>query len=286
MDADPPRPPTEMNPSYGDNLMRLIRFLDEPRLRVGDMDISYRQVNYWEEKGLLLGKQERDSHHAWRAFSLVDYYWIRMAVASREWGISFTVLQALREAMEEASPGPLMPAGQAPRALSFLLSEFVVTRLNLNLLISRAGAFTVFNPANQDVFDPSVREFLDRDHLSLSLAAIMRSTLLEHGPNHLLCRLPGLLSAGETALFRDLKLGVTRWVGIIPLEQTLHERKRTGEGPDADLLRFYIDHLVGWPYERIEYRNDGGAVQTLTWREWSLRLEETGGLPGAEQIPD
>jgi DNA-binding transcriptional MerR regulator len=56
-------------------------------LKVFDKSISYRTVNYWDEKGYLLFERDKDETE-WRKLSFVDYIWLRMLDELRKMGIA------------------------------------------------------------------------------------------------------------------------------------------------------------------------------------------------------
>lgn len=51
-------------------------------------NISYRTVNYWDEKGLLIGDIERFRSEGWRRFSFIEFVWIEILNSLRELGVS------------------------------------------------------------------------------------------------------------------------------------------------------------------------------------------------------
>ena len=79
----------------------------------------------------------------------------------------------------------------------------------------------------------------------------------------------------ERNLIRDVRLGLTRWVKIVALEQPAQEMKQTGEDKEPELTAFLLTGLMGWPYELIEYRNEGAAPREIRMQDWSERLGDS-----------
>lgn len=67
-------------------------------IQIFDKEISYRKINYWDEKGyLLIDRVEGESE--WRKLSFTDYIWIRLLDELRKMGMSieFVVKVLFRE---------------------------------------------------------------------------------------------------------------------------------------------------------------------------------------------
>lgn len=61
-----------------------------------DLPVSYRQINHWNEKGLLIEKTEMGK---WREFSFMEYVWVLMIVKLREWGVGLSQIKSIRDFM-------------------------------------------------------------------------------------------------------------------------------------------------------------------------------------------
>ena len=257
------------------DLETLFGRLEARDLRARDLGISYRQLNHWDTNGLLLQGADRAEGQSWRAFSLLDLFWIRLAQSLRNWGITLEVLRRLKDELEAHLPPPFDPeadpAATGPRVFLLVVAEFVITRVDLNLLVLREGEFLFYNPARQDGYDDATRRFFAQHHLSVSLAAIFHEVLHTHGLGHPLFRLPGFLSPAERDLIRAVKLGQLEFLKIFPLDQVAVEWAPVEPGEmERDLLRL----LVGWPYERIAYRYAGGQTHEMAYVDWNARLPE------------
>lgn len=61
-----------------------------------DLPVSYRQINHWNEKGILMEKTQPGK---WREFSFMEYVWLLMVVKLREWGIGLQEIKRIRDFM-------------------------------------------------------------------------------------------------------------------------------------------------------------------------------------------
>jgi len=68
---------------------QLFNQLMEPKFnaKIFENEITYRTINYWDEKGYLLFERD-DNDKEWRKLSFTDYIWIRMLDDLRQIGVS------------------------------------------------------------------------------------------------------------------------------------------------------------------------------------------------------
>lgn len=64
---------------------------------VGKTSISYRNVNHWEEMGLLFDDENRKD--GWRKFSIVELVWLHIIKELREYGMSLEAIKKVKEAI-------------------------------------------------------------------------------------------------------------------------------------------------------------------------------------------
>lgn len=266
-------------------VLGIIRNLEEPNLRVKDLDINYRQANYWEEKNLFYEGYSRSRETSWRKFSLLDYFWIKLVSNLRSWGVSFESLKKLKSELEtpigrveeksllglfseEKSIGTL-------RVFPLLLAEFVVSRLNINLLATQKDRFCLFNPSHQEFLDPEIIDILNHTHISVSIADLFREMLFQKGVDQPSFQIRGLYSKEEMDLYRLIRFGIAEEVSIYPLHQVKKSsNKLPGDSYDK-FLKFYADNILGWPYERLEYIESGSNPKTIECLTWEQRLNST-----------
>lgn len=82
---------------------RFALFQEEVRNRkyaIGDTNVKYRNLDYWEEKGLLPeGADTRG--RGWRRFNLIEVVWIEALNRLREFGISVEKIAKVKDAVLE-----------------------------------------------------------------------------------------------------------------------------------------------------------------------------------------
>ena len=60
-----------------------------------DIRVPYRNINHWDEKGLLLNTKRGDGQ--WRKFNFMDCMWVRIISELRKFGVSFALIKLLKE---------------------------------------------------------------------------------------------------------------------------------------------------------------------------------------------
>lgn len=68
--------------------------LRERRFSVGETDVAYRVINYWEEKRLL---PKRGKDEGWRKFSFVELIWLKVIQRLRNYGIPISTIKATKK---------------------------------------------------------------------------------------------------------------------------------------------------------------------------------------------
>lgn len=64
---------------------------------VGKTSISYRNINHWEEMGLLFDDENRKD--GWRKFNIVEVVWLFIIKELREYGMSLEAIKKVKEAI-------------------------------------------------------------------------------------------------------------------------------------------------------------------------------------------
>lgn len=122
----------EINLLKSDEKVDLMPFLSEPRYRVGDIPITYRQIYLLSKDGLLDAQQDEGK---WRKFSFVELVFLFTIKELKTIGFSNGQLVPLYEAffkggksdMIKRENGVTVPRGYASRAIGYAFLQIPVT---------------------------------------------------------------------------------------------------------------------------------------------------------------
>jgi len=73
---------------------KLLNTLEEPRFLISDLDVAARDATYWDKQGIL---PEMKGAGARRKYDFVQAIWIRLIKQMRSFGVSITIIKALKE---------------------------------------------------------------------------------------------------------------------------------------------------------------------------------------------
>ncbi|MFZ7144337.1 MAG: MerR family transcriptional regulator [Bacteroidota bacterium] len=74
---------------------KLYSVISEERFLIKDLDIPYRQINHWDEKGII--SFSRKITEGWRKFSFVELVWIKMVDEFRQFGIPLDIIAKVKK---------------------------------------------------------------------------------------------------------------------------------------------------------------------------------------------
>jgi DNA-binding transcriptional MerR regulator len=74
---------------------KLYTIISEERFLIKDLDIPYRQINNWDEKGVI--SFSRKITEGWRKFSFVELIWIKMVNEFRNFGIPLEIISKVKK---------------------------------------------------------------------------------------------------------------------------------------------------------------------------------------------
>jgi DNA-binding transcriptional MerR regulator len=118
---------------------QLFKQLMEPRFnaKIFENQITYRTINYWDEKGyLLLERDENDKE--WRKLSFTDYIWIRMLDDLRQMGIAVEgIVKALFRELGISGQEVMEMPDEDYEKLKALPFERLLPRIDKNLVGTR-----------------------------------------------------------------------------------------------------------------------------------------------------
>jgi len=173
---------------------------------VKDLKVPYRNINHWDEKGLLLNTKREDGQ--WRKFNFMDCIWIRIVTELRKFGASFALIITLKEILTEKIP--FQKSDQAGddidyyNVLMLLLIETIITRAPISMLLQTSGETFFYNPKQRNEYGDHYKQFIQKPHLSLSLPYIFCQFLIENDVGLFDQKLP-IITKNEHEVLRKIR---------------------------------------------------------------------------------
>ena len=257
------------------HLGALVDDLERRKLRTADLALSSRQLNHWEESGLLFTEAARQDTKQWRSFSLTDFHWVRIVHALREWNIAFDSILALRENFE-CQIGASADDGRPCSLITALLAEFVITRVGINVLVTDTKQLFLFNPSAQDMLDPDFLAVIQRPHLSVPLMGGFVEQALAQGKRAQRLHVQGLLSNGEQALLKALRMDHVEEIMLLRPDLPPISIRRCEHSSYNEMLESACRLMLEWPYESLHWVSKKGHATNLMFTPWLERRVANG----------
>lgn len=132
--------------------------------------ITYRQLNSWEDQGLL--NSEREGGKGWRRFSVMDAIWVKIIYELREFGFPLEKIKAAKESLSHLSEncGVNMPF------LEFYTAFAIGNKMPVILLVFKDG---VAIPANLTQYKIANQYLGVENHLQINLNDLIQGLFPE-----------------------------------------------------------------------------------------------------------
>ncbi len=85
--------------SKNESVTSLKGHLRDRQFRISNAHVSYRNINHWEEVGLL-SEFIRNEEKGWRRFTLLDLIWIKVIEHFRSFGVGLEEIKKIKESFE------------------------------------------------------------------------------------------------------------------------------------------------------------------------------------------
>jgi DNA-binding transcriptional MerR regulator len=149
---------------------------------VKDLKVPYRNINHWDEKGLLLNTKREDGQ--WRKFNFMDCIWIRIVSELRNFGVSFPKIITLKEILIEKVPFQTHDESKGDidyyNVLMLLLVETIISRSPISILLQTSGETFLYNAQQQNEYGAHYRKFVRSPHISISLPYIFCQFIIKN----------------------------------------------------------------------------------------------------------
>jgi len=152
--------------SYFKNIVsKISRVLNNQERNIKFGTVTYRQLNSWDEQGLLANT--REGGKGWRKFSVMDAIWIKIIYELREFGFPLEKIKVAKESLSFMSDkcGVPMPF------LEFYTAFAIGNRMPVILLVFKDG---ISVPANLTQYKIANQYLGVDNHLQINLNEIIQ----------------------------------------------------------------------------------------------------------------
>lgn len=223
---------------------------------VKDLKVPYRNINHWDEKGLLLHSKREDGQ--WRKFNFMDCIWIRIITELRKLGASFSLILTLKEILTEKIPfqkkdRPGDDIGYY-NVLMLLLIETIITRSPISILIQTSGLTFFYNPKQQNEYGTHYKQFIQKPHICLSLPYIFCQFIIENDIGLFNEKLP-IITKNEYEVLKKIR---SLRISILSIH-TSHNQVKTIIHPDEEIApqkaqKEFILSMFSNDFDRVTYQ--------------------------------
>lgn len=228
---------------------KISQLLNSKERKVTFETISYRQLNSWEQQGLLNGNREG---REWRRFSIMDALWVKIIDELRTFGMSWERIKVAKESLsfESERCGVEMPL------LEFYTAFAIGAKMSVQLLIFKDG---ISVPCSATQYKVAKEIGGIANHIQLSLNDLLQGMFpdVDMKP-HQKAEMP--IDVDEMELLAFLRVGTFEKVEIF-----YHDGKmRTVEGMQRiDVSALVSDVIKEHKYQKIEVVVDDGKKVSI-----------------------
>ena len=234
---------------------------------VKDLKVPYRNINHWDEKGLLLNTRREGGQ--WRKFNFMDCIWIRIVTELRKFGVSFSTIVALKEILSEKVPLQTHQESQEDmdyyNVLMLLLIETIISRSPISILLQNSGETFFYNAQQQHEYGAHYRQFVRTPHISISLPYIFCQFITENDIGLFREKLPIITKDEHEVLTKLRNFSIRELTLQSPSEGTtriMHSGEQTGT--QAPQVQFILS-MFSNDFAKVAYSTtDGKSVEFNT----------------------
>ncbi|MBL4715061.1 MAG: hypothetical protein COC01_02415 [Bacteroidetes bacterium] len=252
-----------LNKADGDNksLYRCINLLKEctSAFSIGDLDITSRVLNNWDENNILLKQTKSKDKHYWRKFNLQEAVWLLIVKQLRDFGIPLNYIHRYKQFLLK----PVYSGKSKSNSTSFLevlvayylLTERVVA---LKIFHDGNGAFWLQSEDNIGYYYSPNNEYNSKSAIIVHLNDIVEQLFLMP---KFINRLPelNLLNEHEKEIINIIKEGNMDELNIMDSNAIEHPFLTTKDNFNVqDIAVALYPTIIRKNYQEISYKTKSG----------------------------
>ncbi|WP_128756040.1 MerR family transcriptional regulator [Leeuwenhoekiella aequorea] len=143
-----------------------------PIFSANDIDLTYRTINHYEKKGLLLS--ERGDSRSWRHFSAIEVIWLNLIASLREMGMPLVkVVDLYSKLFIEGKYGSIDKASFIIKSFEDEIIESIFYKKDLYILIFFDGSYTFHDSSTLSQWHKGV--YKNEPHINIPLKNIIQN---------------------------------------------------------------------------------------------------------------
>ncbi len=244
-------------------------------------DITYRTINYWDEKGYLTG--EKNSAGKWRKFDFIQLVWIQVLDSLRKMGVSIDVIvpaifQALgyiQESSEEEKMKLLDGLSEEQQntisnmygnymnfqtTFRFYVLYAIFLKKEVSIRYYSDGSCAIVKGITKDSDSKAIKDFIQKNsgsHIAISLNEIIKQFIAEKDIEQI--ENVSVLSENELELLQHLRKKDVTEVRVF-LEEGEPIRLDVKDTMEDESMNKRVYEYLFSPYQKIEFKTKGGKT--------------------------
>ena len=151
------------------NLELLKNKLLEPIFQKNDLSISYRTLNHYDSKRILLNK--RENSRQWRKFNAIEFVWIELVIILREIGMPLSKIKLLKNKLfEEGKKGSIDKANFINKSFDEEITLSLFNKYDLYLLVFIDCSYTFHDSTSLQQWHNGV--YKNEPHINIPLTSL------------------------------------------------------------------------------------------------------------------
>lgn len=153
------------------NSNKLIYLLNDQRFKNKDLNLSYRTINHYDSKGLLLSERSNDS--SWRTYNAVEVIWLSLIIILREFGITIKNIQKLKHNIFiDGKYGNIDKAEFINQSFENEIADSILAKKELYILIFKDMTYTFHDDTSLKQWQNTI--YKNNPHLNIPLSPIIQ----------------------------------------------------------------------------------------------------------------
>ncbi len=261
-------------------------------VKIFEKEISYRTINYWDEKGFLLTEREK-ADTDWRKLSFIDYIWIRLLDEVRKMGMSvelfvknlFRELGIKTEVLEELSNKQYdnLKSLDIEKLVVKIDKDLVTIRIALMLatIISYKSPLSIRlystgeiiekygNPkyigfrieSNEDSESEKILKEFGKNYISISISSLIADFIETKDLNNI--ETLSLLNQEEIELLKHVRNKDLKEISIVLQDGAPIKLELSEISYNADINKRIYEDMIGQDYIECTYTTNGKKQVTF-----------------------
>lgn len=148
--------------------------LNRPLFSTKDVDLTYRAINHYEEKKIILTK--RKDNTSWRKYTAIEVVWLNLVSSLREMGLSLMAIQRLYTRLFiDGKFGNIDKANFINKSFEDEILESIIYKKELYILIFSDSTYTFHDSASLAQWHDGI--YKNEPHINVPLTGFIKEVM-------------------------------------------------------------------------------------------------------------